>query len=62
MVGHSKIQGLGGLAVLVLIIIGILSLVLAMTTRNAGHPEATAISLLASAVAFAAIANVVFRT
>ena len=58
----TKIRGLGGGAVLVLIIIGVMSLVFAITTGSMGHPEATAISLLASAVAFAAIVNVIFRT
>jgi len=62
MADPSKIRGLGGVAVLALIIIGVMSLVLAITSRSTGHPEATAISLLASAVAFAAIANVVFRS
>ena len=46
---------------LALIIIGVLSILLAITSRSTGHLEATAISLLASAVAFSAIANVVFR-
>jgi hypothetical protein len=62
MAEHPKIQGLGGVAVLVLIIIGVMSLVFAITSNSTGHPEAAAISLLASVVAFAAIANVIFRT
>jgi hypothetical protein len=60
MADTSNIRGLGGGAVLALIIIGVASLVFAF--RSSGHPEAVAISLLASAVAFAAIANVVFRS
>jgi len=61
MADPAKIRGLGGGAVLALIIIGVVSLLLAIMSNSSGHYEATAISLLASAVAFAAIANVVFR-
>jgi hypothetical protein len=61
MADQSKIRGLGGGAVLALLIIGVVSVVLAITSHSTGHAEASAISLLASAVAFAAIANVIFR-
>ena len=61
MAESNKIRGLGGGAILALLIIGVLALLLALGSTADGHREAAAIALLAGAVAFTGIANVVFR-
>jgi len=57
----TKVRNLGGGAILALVIIGVAALILAISSSGAGRFEAAALGLLASAVAFSGIANVIFR-
>lgn len=58
----TKVRSLGGGAILALVIIAVAALILAIFSFGGGHLEAAAIGLLASAVAFSGIANVIFRS
>lgn len=58
---QSRATTFGGVAVLAAMLTGLAALVFASKSGMAGHFEAAGVALLAAAMAFVGVANVIFR-